>query len=70
MSSGDRFYQLELRHRPVLRGDIGSLLCRRCNKDKGSMHQYDWCDLRVGDKPRVLHGAPYYEMYLATREIK
>src|ERR1041385_2825000 len=26
MSSGDRFYQLEFRHRPVLKGDIGSLL--------------------------------------------
>jgi len=26
MSSGDRFYQLELRHRPVLNGDIGSLI--------------------------------------------
>ena len=26
MSSGDRFYQLELRHRPALHGDIGSLL--------------------------------------------
>lgn len=26
MSSGDRFYQLELRHRAVLKGDIGSLV--------------------------------------------
>jgi hypothetical protein len=26
MGSSDRFYQLELRHRPVLHGDIGSLL--------------------------------------------
>lgn len=26
MSSGDRFYQLEFRHRPVLKGDIGSML--------------------------------------------
>jgi len=26
MSSGDRFYQLEFRNRPVLNGDIGSLL--------------------------------------------
>lgn len=26
MASGDRFYQLEMRHRPVLKGDIGSLL--------------------------------------------
>jgi hypothetical protein len=26
MSSGDRFYQLELRHRPALHGDVGSLL--------------------------------------------
>lgn len=26
MASGDRFYQLEFRNRPVLRGDIGSLL--------------------------------------------
>jgi hypothetical protein len=26
MASGDRFYQLELRHRPALYGDIGSLL--------------------------------------------
>ena len=26
MASGDRFYQMELRHRPALHGDIGSLL--------------------------------------------
>ncbi len=26
MASGDRFYQLDLRHRPALHGDIGSLL--------------------------------------------
>lgn len=26
MASGDRFYQLELRHRPALHGDVGSLL--------------------------------------------
>lgn len=26
MASGDRFYQLELRHRPALWGDVGSLL--------------------------------------------
>lgn len=26
MASGDRFYQLELRHRPALMGDVGSLL--------------------------------------------
>lgn len=25
-ASGDRFYQLELRHRPALKGDIGSLI--------------------------------------------
>ena len=26
MASGDRFYQLELRHRPALHGDVGSIL--------------------------------------------
>ena len=26
MASGDRFYQLDLRHRPALHGDVGSLL--------------------------------------------
>lgn len=26
MASGDRFYQLDLRHRPALMGDVGSLL--------------------------------------------
>ena len=26
MASGDRFYQLDLRHRPALWGDVGSLL--------------------------------------------
>lgn len=26
MASGDRFYQLELRHRPALMGDVGSIL--------------------------------------------